>query len=204
MSHRRYPNFKRRLKGESKPTKATNIANRTSIQDRPKEANDKRFGDWEMNLVVDSYGHAILVLLDRLTGFVLLERLKDGKKAKPLAKVVVRRLFGYRKYLKTITTDNDSEFAAHLDITAGLRMKGLPDVTVYFADSYCSWQKVAVENVNKLIGQYIPKKSNFNYFSDEYIKNVGRKLNLRPRKKLGFSSPKIGFFKLIANFAIAS
>jgi len=86
--------------------------------------------------------------------------------------------------LKIITTDNGSEFAAHLDITAGLRMKGLPDVTVYFTDSYCSWQKGAVENVNKLIRQYIPKKSNFNNFSDEYIKNVGRKLNLRPRKML--------------------
>ena len=202
--HRRHPNFKRKPKGERKPTKATNIANRTSIHDRPKEADGSRFGDWEMDLIVDSCGHAILVLLDRLTGFVLLERLKHGKQAKPLAQVVVRLLFGYRKYSKTITTDNGSEFAAHLDITAGLRFKGLPDITVYFADSYCSWQKGAVENVNKLIRQYIPKKSNFNDFSDEYIKNVGRKLNLRPRKKLGFSTPKDEFFKQIANFALAS
>ncbi len=40
-------------------------------------------------------------------------------------------------------------------------MKGLDDVTVYFADSYCSWQKDAVENVNKLIRQYIPQKVKF-------------------------------------------
>lgn len=118
--HRRHPNFKRRDKGESRPTKATNIANRTSIHDRPKEADGTRFGDWEMDLIVDSCGHAILVLLDRLTGFVMLERLKHGKKAKPLAKVVVRLLFGYRKFLKTITTDNGSEFAAHLDIRLAL------------------------------------------------------------------------------------
>lgn len=204
MKHRRHPNFKRRAKGVSKPTKVTNIANRTSIHDRPKEADGSRFGDVEMDLIVDSCGHAILVLLDRLTGFVLLERLKHGKKAKPLAKTVIRLLFGYRKYLRTITTDNGSEFAAHLDITAGLRVKGRPDVKVYFADSYCSWQKGAVENVNKLIRQYIPKKSNFNDFSDEYIRNVGRKLNLRPRKRLGFSTPKEEFFKQIANFALAS
>ena len=121
-----------------------------------------------------------------------------------MSQAVVRMLFAYRKYLKTITTDNGSEFAAHLDITAGLRMKGLDDVTVYFADSYCSWQKEAVENVNKLIRQYIPKKSNFNDFSDNYIKNVAKKLNLRPRKKLGFSNPKTEFFKQIANFALAS
>lgn len=204
IKHRRHPGFKRRQKGACRPTKATNIANRTSIHDRPKEADGTRFGDFEMDLIVDSCGHAILVLLDRLTGFVMLERLKHGKKAKPLAKVVIRLLYGYRKYLKTITTDNGSEFAAHLDITAGLRMKGMPDVKVYFADSYCSWQKGAVENVNKLIRQYIPKKSNFNDFSDEYIRNVGRKLNLRPRKRLGFSTPKDNFFKQIANFALAS
>ena len=202
--HRRHPDFRRRPKGMRKPTKATNIANRTSIHDRPPEADGKRFGDFEMDLIVDAHGHAILVLLERMTGFVMMERLRHGKKAKPLAKVVVRMLFAYRKYLKTITTDNGSEFAAHLDITAGLRVKGLNDVTVYFADSYCSWQKGAVENVNKLIRQYIPKKSNFNDFSDNYIRNVGKKLNLRPRKKLNFSTPKEEFFKQIAIFALAS
>ena len=202
--HRRHPNFKRRFKGERKPTKATNIANRISIHDRPAEANGKRFGDFEMDLIVDSYGHAILVLLERMTGFVMMEKLPYGKRAKPLAKTVVRLLYAYRKYLKTITTDNGSEFAAHLDITAGLSMKGLDDVTVYFADSYCSWQKGAVENVNKLIRQYIPKKSNFNNIPDQYVKNVAKKLNLRPRKKLNFSNPKTEFFKQIANFALTS
>lgn len=200
----RHPNFKRRHLSQRRPTKATNIANRTSIHDRPEEANGKRFGDFEMDLIVDAYGHAILVLVERLTNFVMMEKLPLGKKALPIAKTVVRMLYGYRKYLKTITTDNGSEFAAHLDITAGLRVRGMDDVKVYFADSYCSWQKGAVEHENKLIRQYIPKKSNFNDFSDEYIRNVGRKLNLRPRKKLGFSNPKTEFFKQIANFALAS
>ncbi len=202
--HRRHPNFRRRPKSGRKPTKATNIPNRTSIHDRPAEADGKRFGDFEMDLIVDSYGHAILVLLERLTGFVMMEKLPYGKRAKPLSKVVVRMLYGYRKYLKTITTDNGSEFSAHSDITTGLRVKGMDDVIVYFADAYSSWQKGAVENVNKLIRQYIPKKSNFNDFSVQYIKNVAKKLNLRPRKKLGFSNPKTEFFNKIANFALAS
>ncbi len=202
--HRRHPNFRRRPESGRKPTKATNIPNRTSIHDRPAEADGKRFGDFEMDLIVDSYGHAILVLLERLTGFVMMEKLPYGKRAGPLSKVVVRRLYGYRKCLKTITTDNGSEFSAHSDITTGLRVKGMDDVIVYFADAYSSWQKGAVENVNKLIRQYIPKKSNFNDFSNQYIKNVAKKLNLRPRKKLGFSNPKTEFFKQIAIFALAS
>ena len=50
----------------------------------------------------------------------------------------------------------------------------------------------------------IPKKSNFNNIPDQYVKNVAKRLNLRPRKKLGFSNPKTEFFKQIANFALAS
>lgn len=200
----RHPNFKRRHVAERIPAKATNIANRTSIHDRPAEADGKRFGDFEMDLIIDAYGHAILVLVERMTNFVMMEKLPHGKKASPLARTVVRMLYGYRKYLKTITTDNGSEFAAHLEITARLKMRGMYDVTVYFADSYCSWQKGAVEHENKLIRQYIPKKSNFNDFSDIFVRNVGRKLNMRPRKKLNFSTPKTEFFKQIANFALAS
>ena len=49
--------------------KATNIANRTSIHDRPAEADGKRFGDFEMDLIVDAYGHAILVLVERYDQF---------------------------------------------------------------------------------------------------------------------------------------
>ena len=50
----RHPNFKRRSVAERRPTKATNIANRISIHDRPAEANGKRFGDFEMDLIVDA------------------------------------------------------------------------------------------------------------------------------------------------------
>ena len=200
----RHPNFKRRPSPSRKPVKATNIAGRTSIHDRPAEADGKRFGDFEMDLIVDGHGHAILVLVERLTNFVMMEKLPHGKKAGPVAKAVVRKLFAYRKCLKTITTDNGSEFAAHLDITAGLRRRGMDDVKVYFADSYCSWQKGAVEHENKLIRQYLPKKSNFNEFSDSYVRNVAKKLNLRPRKELGFSTQKKEFFKLFAKFALAN
>ena len=49
-----------------RPTKATNIANRTSIHERPKEADGTRFGDWEMDTIVDSFGHAILTLTEQI------------------------------------------------------------------------------------------------------------------------------------------
>lgn len=176
-------------------TKASNIKDRTSIHDRPKEADGKRFGDWEMDTIVDSYGHAILTLTERSTNFILMERLRQGRKASPTAKAAVRLLFPYRDKVRTITTDNGCEFAAHLEITKGLSGKRAEKSTVYFTDSYSSWQKGAIENANKLIRKYIPKKANFEDFTDAYIKKVQHKLNKRPREKLNFLTPKHCFFE---------
>lgn len=108
-----------------------------------------------------------------------------------MAKAVVRKLFAYRKYVRNITTDNGSEFAAHLDITEGLRMRGREKVTAYFADGYCSWQG-GIENVNKLIRQYIPKHSNFNDFSDSYIRKGGREIRQKAEEKARFLHAKRG------------
>ena len=54
----------------------------------------------------------------------------------------------------------NSEFAEHEWITKHL------NVPVYFTDSYCAWQKGAVENENNLIRQYIPKGTDINALSD--------------------------------------
>ena len=177
-----------------RPTKATNIANRTSIHSRPIEADGKRFGDWEMDTIVDSFGHAILTLTERSTNFLLMAKLPEGRKALPTAKTVIRLLYPYKNSVKTITTDNGCEFAAHLEITKKLSSKNSDKVIVYFADSYCSWQKGAIENANKLIRKYIPKKANFNNFSDRKIMEIQKKLNRRPREKLDFDTPKNRFF----------
>ncbi len=174
-------------------SKATNKRNRVSIHERPPEADGTRFGDWEMDLIVDKYGNAILTLVERSTNYLLMEKLKYGKKAKPLAKAVWRLLLPFKgKALKTITTDNGSEFAEHEWITRKL------NVPVYFADTYCSWQKGAVENANKLVRQYILKGTNIKTITDMKIKKCRKKINLRPRKKLNFMNPKQLFYKNIS------
>lgn len=173
-------------------TKATNIKNRVSIHQRPVEADGKRFGDWKMVLIVDKNGNAILTMIERSTNYLLMTKLKEGKKAMPLAKAVRRLLLPYKHTLKTITTDNGSEFAAHEWIT---KMLG---VQVYFTDSYSSWQKGAIENTNKLVRQYIPKGMNIASVTDAFIMKIQKKINVRPREKLNFSTPKIEFFKLCA------
>lgn len=182
-------------KRKSNPYKcasARNIPDRVSIKDRPPEADGNRFGDWEMDLIIGKNGfQAILVLVERSTGYVIIHRLKHGKKAKELAAEVCRLLFAYRvQGVLTITTDNGSEFSQHKLIT-----KGLKGVVVYFADPYASWQKGLVEYTNKLIRQYIPKGTDFDQFSANKLMDIQKKLNSRPRKKPNFSTPKREFFR---------
>ncbi len=187
-------------------TKVKNIPDRISIHQRPVEADGKRFGDWEMDTIVGKDGKgAIVTLTERSTNMILMERLPQGKRPEPLAKVVIRLLFPYRHTIRSITTDNGSEFCAHKLISKALAPKGSENPNlIFFADSYSSWQKGAIENANKLIRQYIPKGTDFSSLTDAFIRKIQHKINRRPRKKLGFLSPKEFFFRQIANFAIAS
>jgi IS30 family transposase len=84
---------------------------------------------------------------------------------------------------------NGTEFADHQNIAKLFNTK------FFFTHPYASWEKGLIENTNKLIRQYIPKKSNFNNISNLYIKQIQNKLNNRPRKKLNFDSP-IHFFSV--------
>ena len=181
LKYRRRPKYKR-----------FPIADRTSIHSHPEQADGKRFGDFEMDLIVDAHNHAILTIVERSTNMLFMTKLAHGKKSEPLAKAVRRLLLPYKKYIKTITTDNGPEFAAHKLITKYL------GAVVYFADPYASWQKGAIENTNKLIRQYIPKQANFDDFTDKKIASIQKKINSRPRQKLKFETPKAEFFKRIA------
>ena len=155
-------------------------------------AGGKRFGDFEMDLIVNPHNHAILTIVERSTNLLFMTKLAHGKKTEPLAKVVRRLLLPYKKHIKTITTDNGPEFAAHKLITKYL------EAIVYFADPYASWQKGAIENTNKLIRQYIPKHTNFDNLTDKKIASIQKKINSRSRQKLRFETPKAEFFKRIA------
>ena len=73
------------------------IADRMSIHSRPEQADGKRFGDFEMDLLVDSHNHAILTIVERSTNMLFMTKLAHGKKAEPLAKEVRRLLLPYKK-----------------------------------------------------------------------------------------------------------
>jgi hypothetical protein len=66
----------------------------------------------------------------------------------------------------TITADNGTEFAEHENIAQLLKTK------FFFTNTYSAWEKGAIENTNKLVRQYIPKKTNFGTINNQQIKQI--------------------------------
>ena len=184
-----------RLKHRKRPVggKKVIIPDKVSIEERPAVINEKkRFGDWEIDTIVgpENCG-AILTVTERLTGFLLMKKLPQGKNAKTLAKELYFMLLPYKNFVHSITSDNGTEFYEHKWIAKML------NTNYYFAHPYSSWERGLNEYTNGLVRQYITKKETFAKFSNKDIDFFQHKINRRPRKLLNFESQKNKFFLFI-------
>ena len=186
--HLRHPKkYRKRAGGRDRRGK---IPNRRSIDERPAIVAERaRIGDWEADLILGANRKgAALTLTERKSCFTLL-RILASKHAQPIREAIIALLKGDAR-LKTITFDNGKEFAEHEQIARAL------NVDCYFAHPYASWERGTNENTNGLIRQYLPKKRSLNNISMTEEVRIMDKLNLRPRKCLGFRTPYEVFFDL--------
>jgi IS30 family transposase len=176
-----------------KTDKRGQIIGRKDIKDRPQEVEERRrLGDLEIDTIIGKdHKGAILTINDRATGMLWMKKL-ESKDALKLAETAKDLLADYRPFIKTITADNGKEFAAHQQIADAF------NIDFYFAKPYASWQRGSNENLNGLIRQYIPKKTDFDTITDEYIEKIIHDLNHRPRKRYKFESPLNMFNKKVA------
>jgi IS30 family transposase len=183
QGHKRY----RRRKGHRRSP----IKEAVSIDQRPAIVDTReRLGDWEADTVLGKQGSGVLVTLAERKSRLYLVRRVEGKKASLVRDAIIDMLKPYKAYVHTITFDNGGEFAEHKAIAKGL------DAKAYFAHPYSSWERGLNENFNGLLRQYIRKGTDMSTVSDEYVAQVEKKLNLRPRKCLGFRQPAVVFDEL--------
>ena len=146
----------------------------------------RRVGDWEGDTIVGMGAARIVTLVERKTGFVRLRRVPCGE-AMPTLQAIVHALHPLRARVHTLTLDNGSEFAEHALIDQTL------DATTYFADPVASWQRGSNENLNGLLRQYLPKGCNLGTITDKQLQRIEDRLNNRPRKRLGYRTPRSQF-----------
>lgn len=176
---------KKYAKRGSKVTGRGKIPNRRDISLRPLVVEDKlRFGDLEVDTVVGlQHKSAIVTINDRRTGMLKMKKV-NVKEAKVVCDTIIDLLEDWQPYIKTMTADNGSEFAQHK------RVSEKTGIEFFFARPYHSWERGANENLNGLIRQYFPKRTDFKSISNQQIKAIENKLNNRPRKRFNFRTPQ--------------
>lgn len=174
--------------------KDSNIPDLVSIEERPKEVEDRIIpGHWEGDLIIGKGNHSALgTLVERTTRTVILVQI-DSKQAEHVAERFAEELCSLPRQMKlTLTYDRGSEMARHKLFTEKTAMK------VYFADPQSPWQRGTNENTNGLIRQFFPKTTDFRTVTSEEVKRVQDLLNGRPRKALGYHTPYEKFSELLA------
>ncbi len=159
-----------------------------SIRKRDKKVYKRAdYGHWELDTVVSGHktkGKACFItLVERKSRFY-----KAIKSPNRHADVVARLIIDYLKQfpsdlVKTITTDNGTEFADWKIIEKELNCE------VYFCDTFCAWQKGSNENSNGLLREFFPKGYNLSRYTQVYIDKKVDLINNRPRKCNNWISP---------------
>jgi len=162
------------------------IPNQKRIDLRPAEVESRKtVGHWEGDLIngLEGTGH-LVTLVERKTRFALLERV-SSKKADEVTEKMALQMKPLPELLRgTVTLDNGKEFARHEFFA---RETG---VEVYFARPYHSWERGTNENTNGLIRRLYPKRSSFLHIDDREIRRIEHFINDRPRKCLGWRTPR--------------
>jgi len=165
------------------------LKNRVSIDERPDMVEERnRIGDWEADTIIGkAHKQAIVSLTERKSGLALIY--KVDQRTKGNTEGAVRRLLrSISDQVHTITSDNGKEFARHEQIAKRLKCD------FYFAHPYSSWERGTNENTNGLIRQYFPKNRDFRTITDKELIHAMKRLNNRPRKRLGYKTPNEVFF----------
>lgn len=170
------------------------IADMLSIEECPAEVADRTVpGHWEGDLIIGKYKRsAIGTLVERTTRYTIIVPLKrkDAETVRKTFEKEMRLLPNHLK--KTLTYDQGKEMSEHKAFTVDT------GIQVYFAHPASPWERGTNENTNGLIRQYFPKGTDFGIIPRKVIKKVQDQLNERPRKAIGFATPKEKFNALVA------
>ena len=139
-------------------------------------------GHFEIDFIVSTHSaYVLLVVVDRMTKYAKVIKLPNRKRS--TIRTAFSRLFR-GVTIKSITTDNDIAFACWRELEALLHTR------IYFTHPYHSWEKGLIENTNRWIRCFVPKRRDISTVTEEEMDQIHALLNDRPREVIGFRSPR--------------
>lgn len=190
---------KRRKKKRGRNIHRSRIPDRVSIHERSEMIDAREeFGHWEGDTLMGKRrGLCLQTEVERKSRF-LQARLKHSTNAASTL-TAQHQIFSRlpKASRKSTTLDNGKEFVRHTQLRERLRMD------TYFADPYSAWQRGTNEHHNGLLRRYLPKRISFDDLTQEELEDMVAELNNRPRKCLGFYTPKEVFLKELKSAGVA-
>lgn len=181
----------KRKKKQGRGVHRSHIPLRISIHERPEQVNVRtEFGHWEGDTVEGKWHrNGIHTEAERMSRFLAAQKVSRIASEETIA--AQQNLFGSlpQNARRSTTLDNGRENHLHY-LLNDLDMK------TYFADPYSSWQRGTNEYHNGVLRRYLPKGTNFDTINDEELNDIVEEINNKPRKCLGWSTPKEMFTKL--------
>ena len=156
---------------------------------------------WQLDFLgsIKSDSKSILTFIIPNLQFTLLEIIN-----KPDSSIVVEffdkleERIGTENFIElipVILTDRDPCFADILGICFS-KITGEERCKIFYCDPYVSNQKPNVENINKQLRLFLPKKSSIDKYSKNDIKQINYTILNKPLKSLDSYTPKEAFIKV--------
>lgn len=151
---------------------------RKYIEERPFP---NELGHFEMDFIVSKDSSwVLLVVVDRVGKKTWVRKLHNRKR--DTVRTALSDIFR-GVTVQSITTDNDIAF------TCWRELEVLLNTSIYFTHPYHSWEKGLVENTNRWIRCFVPKRRDIGSVTEEEMNEIHSFLNDRPREILGFKIP---------------
>ena len=157
-----------------------NDSGRHFIEERPVMASFE-YGHWEGDFIVSKHNTSVLLVLvekwSKFKKFVVLTNRNNDV----VNQAIHSLLSGYT--VKTLTLDNDIAFRKWRELET------LLGACVYFCHPYHSWEKGLVENTNRWIREFVPKRSDLSRYTKKEIQTIEDWFNHLPIECLYGATP---------------
>jgi IS30 family transposase len=147
-------------------------------------------GHYEMDFIVSKHSTAVfLVVVDRYTKYTYIRVLPNRKRH--TIRAAFTDVFNGVP-VQSITTDNDIAFQNWMELETIIQ------APIYFCHPYHSWEKGLVENTNRWIRCFVPKRRDIASVTHEELDEIHAFINNRPRECLGFAIPLVYYYEQLS------